>query len=484
VSAPGSPLARSRFPGVSGGVLVSQKQDFPRWYQDVIAKAQVAENGPVRGTMVIRPWGYAIWERLQSAIDEQIKATGARNAYFPLLIPEAFMRREAEHVEGFSPELAVVTHGGGKQLEEAVVVRPTSETIVNSSFSRWISSYRDLPLKINQWANVVRWELRPRLLLRSSEFLWQEGHTAHATRDEAHEYALRILDDVYAAAMVEELAIPVFRGRKTDREKFAGADISWSCEGMMRDGKALQMGTSHELGQNFARAFEIRFSDRDGRLRHVWQTSWGVSTRLLGAMIMVHGDDQGLRVPPRLAPIQVVVLVARAGEGVLKAATSLIDELGRAGVRAELDDNVDVSLGRRIVDHELRGVPLRLELGPRDLAADQLVIADRIRSQKEAVALRDVARGVPRMLAEDQQQLLAQATAFRDELTRPAESIDEAVELVNRGFARLPWGACRTGGEDWLARAGVSVRCLVREDGEPVEDPDADGVDALVARAY
>jgi prolyl-tRNA synthetase len=469
---------------VSGGVLVSQKQDFPRWYQDVIAKAQVAENGPVRGTMVIRPWGYAIWERLQSAIDEQIKATGARNAYFPLLIPEAFMRREAEHVEGFSPELAVVTHGGGKQLEEAVVVRPTSETIVNSSFSRWISSYRDLPLKINQWANVVRWELRPRLLLRSSEFLWQEGHTAHATREEAHQYALRILDDVYAAAMVEELAIPVFRGRKTDREKFAGADISWSCEGMMRDGKALQMGTSHELGQNFARAFEIRFSDRDGRLRHVWQTSWGVSTRLLGAMIMVHGDDHGLRVPPRLAPIQVVVLVARTGEGVTEAATSLVDELNRAGVRAELDGNVDVSLGRRIVDHELRGVPLRLELGPRDLATEQVVIADRVRSQKEAVALRDVARGIPRMLAEDQQALLAQATAFRDELTRPAESIDEAVELVNDGFAQLPWGACGTDEEDRLARAGASVRCLVREDGEPVDDPDADGVDALVARAY
>ncbi|HTT29137.1 MAG TPA: proline--tRNA ligase [Solirubrobacteraceae bacterium] len=465
-------------------VLVPQEQDFPRWYQEVIAKAQLAENGPVRGTMVIRPWGYAIWERLEAAIDERIKATGARNAYFPLLIPEAFLRREAEHVEGFSPELAVVTHGGGKELEEAIVVRPTSETIVNSSFARWISSYRDLPLLINQWANVVRWELRPRLFLRTSEFLWQEGHTAHATRDDAHRYALRILAEVYADAMVQELAIPVFQGRKTDREKFAGAEVSWSCEGLMRDGKALQMGTSHELGQNFARAFDIQFSGRDGRLRHVWQTSWGVSTRLIGAMILVHGDNHGLRVPPRLAPVQVVVLVARGGEGVVEAATSLVDELQRAGVRAELDANVEVSVGRRIVDHELRGVPIRLELGPRELAANQVVVARRARAEKKTAQLPQVAGEVPAMLAEDQAELLAQATALRDERTRPARSIDEARELAGDGFARLPWQALGTEGEDRLAQAGVSVRCLLREDGRPVNDPDAAGVDALVARAY
>jgi prolyl-tRNA synthetase len=465
-------------------VLVSQERDFPRWYQEVIAKAQLAENGPVRGTMVIRPWGYAIWERLQATIDERIKSTGARNAYFPLLIPEAFLRRESEHVAGFSPELAVVTHAGGKRLEEPAVVRPTSETIVNSSFARWISSYRDLPLLINQWANVVRWELRPRLFLRSSEFLWQEGHTAHATRDEAHAHAVRILRDVYADAMIEELAIPVFQGRKTEREKFAGAEISWSCEGVMRDGKALQMGTSHELGQNFARAFDIQFSDRDGQLRHVWQTSWGVSTRLLGAMIMVHGDDGGLRVPPRLAPIQVVVLVARAGEGVIEAATQLVDDLRRSGVRAELDDHVDVSVGRRIVDHELRGVPIRIELGPRDLAANQVVVARRARAHKETAPLADVAVEIPRMLVEDQQELLDQATALRDTRTRPAQSVDDARELVSAGFARLPWRACGTDGEERLACAGVSVRCLLREDGEPVNDTDADGVDALLARAY
>jgi prolyl-tRNA synthetase len=465
-------------------VLVPQEQDFPRWYQDVIAKAQLAENGPVRGTMVIRPWGYAIWERLQAAIDQRIKAAGARNAYFPLLIPEAYLRREAEHVEGFSPELAVVTHGGGKELDEPVVVRPTSETIVNSSFSRWISSYRDLPLLINQWANVVRWELRPRLFLRSSEFLWQEGHTAHATREDAHAYALRILEEVYTDAIVQELAIPIFRGRKTEREKFAGADISWSCEGVMRDGKALQMGTSHELGQNFARAFDIQFSDRDGQLRHVWQTSWGASTRLLGAMIMVHGDDHGLRVPPRLAPTQVVVVVARAGEGVIEAATAVVDELERAGVRVELDDRVDVSLGRRIIDHELRGVPLRVELGPRDLAAGQAVVARRARTDKETRPLRALADEIPRMLIDDQRELLAQATALRDTRTRPAQSLDEARELAADGFARLPWRDCGEDGEARLAQAGISVRCLLREDGEPVDDPDADGVDALVARAY
>jgi prolyl-tRNA synthetase len=464
-------------------VLVPQERDFPTWYQEVIAKSQLAENGPVRGTMVIRPWGYAIWERLQAAIDERIKATGARNAYFPLLIPEAYMRREAEHVEGFSPELAVVTHGGGKELEEPLVIRPTSETIVNSSFARWISSYRDLPLLINQWANVVRWELRTRLFIRSSEFLWQEGHTAHAAREDAHEYALRILDEVYADAMVQELAIPVYRGRKTEREKFAGADVSWSCEGVMRDGKALQMGTSHELGQNFARAFDIQFSDRDGQLRRVWQTSWGVSTRLLGAMIMVHGDDQGLRVPPRLAPIQVVVVVARAGEGVIEAATAVVDDLERAGVRVELDDRVEVSLGRRLIDHELRGVPVRVELGPRDLAAHQAVVARRARPQKETVPLRAVSE-IPQMLVDDQDELLVQATSLREERTISARSIDEASEIAGEGVARLPWSDVRADGEDRLAKAGVSVRCLLREDGQPVDDPDADGVDALAARAY
>jgi prolyl-tRNA synthetase len=469
---------------MSDAVLTPQAQDFPRWYHEVIAKAELAESGPVRGTMVIRPWGYAIWERLEAAIDERIKATGARNAYFPLLIPEAFLRREAEHVEGFSPELAVVTHGGGKELEEPAVVRPTSETIVNASFARWISSYRDLPLLINQWANVVRWELRPRLFLRTSEFLWQEGHTAHSSREEAHAYALRILDEVYADAMAAELAIPVFRGRKTEREKFAGAETSWSCEGVMRDGKALQMGTSHELGQNFARAFRIQFSDREGQLRHVWQTSWGASTRLLGAMIMVHGDDQGLRVPPRLAPTQVIVLVARAGEGVLEAAGALVAALRGAGVRADLDDRVEISLGRRIVDHELQGVPVRVELGPRELSAAQGVVVRRIRGSKETYLLDGLARLIGQMLDDDQRELLAQAAALREEKTSLAATVAAAQEIATEGFARIPWQVLGVDGEDRLAQGGTSVRCLIRGDGQPVDDPDDDEVEALLARAY
>jgi prolyl-tRNA synthetase len=364
------------------------------------------------------------------------------------------------------------------------VVRPTSETIVNSSFARWISSYRDLPLLINQWANVVRWELRPRLFLRTSEFLWQEGHTAHATRDDAHAYALKILEEIYADAMTRELAIPVFRGRKTEREKFAGAEISWSCEGVMRDGKALQMGTSHELGQNFARAFGIRFSDRDGQLRHVWQTSWGASTRLLGAMIMVHGDDQGLRVPPRLAPTQVVVLAARAGEGVIEAVEALVDDLRRLGVRVEPDDRLEISLGRRIVDHELRGVPLRIELGPRELADGQAVMASRVRKSKARFALRGLAEQVPRILDEDQRELLGQASALRDRQVRPAKTLPDAIQIAGDGFARLPWRACASDAEDQMARAGISVRCLLREDEQPVDDPEDDAVEALLARAY
>ena len=317
-------------------VLTPQADDFPRWYQDVLAKAELAENGPVRGTMVIRPDGYALWERMQAEVDDRIKATGARNAYFPLFIPESYLKREAEHVEGFSPELAVVTIGGGKQLEEPAIVRPTSETIVNASFAKWVQSYRDLPLLINQWANVVRWELRPRLFLRTSEFLWQEGHTAHATEAEARAYAIRILRDVYEDFMVDVLAMPVVVGRKTVRERFAGATNTMTLELMTGDGKALQMGTSHELGQNFAKAFGIEFLAPHGSREHAWQTSWGSSTRMVGGLIMAHGDDDGLRVPPRLAPTQVAVLVVK--EAATPAAEALAADLRAAGVRVVVDD--------------------------------------------------------------------------------------------------------------------------------------------------
>jgi prolyl-tRNA synthetase len=465
-------------------VLTPQAEDFPRWYQDVVAKAQLAENGPVRGTMVIRPWAWGIWELVQRSLDDRIKASGARNAYFPLLIPESYLRREADHIEGFSPELAVVTVGGGKKLAEPAVVRPTSETIINASLARWISSYRDLPLKVNQWANVVRWELRPRLFLRTSEFLWQEGHTAHATREEAHAFALEILEDAYAATMERELAIPVWRGRKSERERFAGAVASWTCEGLMRDGKALQMGTSHELGQNFAHAFDISYTDRQGTLQRPWQTSWGASTRLLGATIMVHGDDHGLRLPPRVAPVQVVVLVARDGEGVHERAARLVDDLARAGIRAELDPHTDVSLGRRIVEWELRGVPVRVELGPRDIAAGQVPVALRAQAGTTTRALGGLAQAIPAILETQQDELLRQATALRDRLTSRATTIEEAIEQARAGAARIPWAKVGPDGERRLLDAGISVRCLLREDGERVVDPDADGVDAIVARAY
>jgi prolyl-tRNA synthetase len=364
------------------------------------------------------------------------------------------------------------------------VVRPTSETIINASLARWISSYRDLPLKVNQWANVVRWELRPRLFLRTSEFLWQEGHTAHATREEAHAYALEILEDAYAATMEQELAIPVWRGRKTEREKFAGAVVSWSCEGLMRDGKALQMGTSHELGQNFAHAFDISYTDERGELQRPWQTSWGASTRLLGAAIMVHGDDHGLRLPPRVAPVQVVVLVVRAGDGVAERAAALVQELSAAGVRAELDPHADVSAGRRIVDWELRGVPVRVELGPRDIAAGQATVALRARGAKTTQALDGLARAMPAILEAEQQELLRQAIECRERLTRRVETIEDAVAHARGGAARLPWAALGPDGERRLLADGVSVRCLMRPDGAWVDDPDAEGVEAIVSRAY
>jgi prolyl-tRNA synthetase len=339
-------------------------------------------------------------------------------------------------------------------------------------------------LKVNQWANVVRWELRPRLFLRTSEFLWQEGHTAHATRDEAHAYALEILEDAYAATMEQDLAIPVWRGRKTERETFAGAVVSWSCEGLMRDGKALQMATSHELGQNFAEAFDIAYTDTHGALQRPWQTSWGASTRLLGATIMVHGDDYGLRLPPRVAPVQVVVLVARAGEGVLEQAERLVDDLAHAGIRTELDPHTDVSVGRRIVDWELRGAPVRVELGPRDIAAGQVSVALRARGEKTTHQLAGLARAMPAILEAEQDELLRQATDLRERLTVRFTSIEEATEQARVGAARVPWATLGPDGERRLLEDGISVRCLVRDDSEPLDDPDAEGVEAIVARAY
>jgi prolyl-tRNA synthetase len=468
-------------------VLTPRADDFPRWYQDVLQKAQLAENGPVRGTMVIRPYGYSIWERMQAEVDHRIKVCGAENAYFPLFIPEAYLQREAEHVEGFSPELAVVTVAGGKELDEPVVVRPTSETVIGEFMAKWVQSYRDLPLLLNQWANVVRWELRPRLFLRTSEFLWQEGHTAHVSQADAHAYAVRILHDVYEDFMVNVLAMPVVVGMKTARERFAGADHTFTCEAMMGDGKALQMGTSHELGQNFARVFGIEYLDDTGAQQTAWTTSWGVSTRMVGGLIMAHGDDDGLRIPPRLAPIQVVVLAVRDEGDVVARCGAVADELRDAGVRVQLDAKADVSMGRRATDWELKGVPVRLEVGPRDLAEGMATLVRRISAgeeRKTQVALGDLFGAVTAELERQQKALLDEATALRESRTADVTTIDDAREAAATGFARIPWDVVRNDGEAELAQASVSVRCLRRADGSlPESDTETDLI-AVVARSY
>jgi len=465
-------------------VLTPRAEDFPRWYQDVVAKAELADNGPVRGTMVIRPAGYAIWERMQAEMDARIKAAGAENAYFPVFIPEAYLRREAEHVEGFSPELAVVTHAGGKQLAEPVVVRPTSETVIGEFMAKWIDSYRDLPLLLNQWANVVRWELRPRVFLRTSEFLWQEGHTAHATEEDARAYARRILHEAYEDFMVGVLAIPVVCGLKTSRERFAGATGTLTLEAMMGDGKALQMGTSHELGQNFARAFDITYSSATGTQEHAWTTSWGVSTRMVGGLIMCHGDDHGLRVPPRLAPIQAYVMVVKAADGVSEAAAKIRDNLRDAGVRVALDERADIAFGRRAVDAELKGYPVRIEVGPRDLAAGNAVLVRRRDGSKTPTPVGDLVPAVLAALDADQQGLYDEALAFREQHTAEVSTLDEALEAATTGWARVPWAAVGAAGEARANEVGVTVRCLVRPDGSVPDTEDEPDLVAILSRAY
>jgi prolyl-tRNA synthetase len=466
-------------------ILTPQASDFPQWYQDVVAKAELAEGGPVRGTMVIRPYGYAIWERMQAELDARIKAAGVANAYFPLFIPESYFRREAEHVEGFSPELAVVTHAGGKELDEPVVVRPTSETIIDSFLAKWVQSYRDLPFMVNQWANVVRWELRPRLFLRGTEFLWQEGHTAHATQEDAHRFALQVLKEIYADFMVNVLAVPVLLGRKTDLERFAGAITTWTAEAMMRDGKALQMGTSHELGQGFAEAFGISFLDPCGAQRYCWQTSWGASTRLMGALVMAHGDDNGLRLPPAVAPVQVAVLAVRPEGGASEAAERIAQELRAGGARAVVDTRADLSWGRRVVAWELRGAPARVEVGPKELAEGNVVLARRDLGTKEVVPLGGVVAEVTKALEAAQSELLAGAQHFVEEHTADAASLDEAGQVARDGFARLPAKLLSDGGEAKLNGAGITVRLLQRPDGSlPAPDEPLEDLVAVVGRAY
>jgi prolyl-tRNA synthetase len=465
-------------------VLTPQNEDFPQWYQEVVAKAEMADNGPVRGTMVIRPYGYAIWERIQAAIDERIKLAGAQNAYFPLFIPESYLSKEAEHVEGFSPELAVVTHAGGEELAEPIVVRPTSETVIGEFMAKWIQSYRDLPLLLNQWANVVRWELRPRLFLRSSEFLWQEGHTAHASAQDASAYALKIHLEVYNDFLEKVLAVPTFLGIKPPSERFAGATNTMTCEGMMRDGKALQMATSHELGQNFARAFDIYFQSEEGQSELCYTTSWGASTRLVGGLIMAHGDDRGLILPPALAPIQVVVLAVREDGEVLAACRDQYDQLTAGGVRAHVDDGRRGSFGRRVTDWEMKGVPVRIEVGPRDLAQGVVTVARRDTGEKSTVALAD-APALARSLVRDvQEAMLNAARAFRDARTTTVDDLDGAIKVAQEGFARVEWSKVGDAGETRLKSQAMTVRCLQRRDGSMPENERESGLVAIVARSY
>jgi prolyl-tRNA synthetase len=466
-------------------VLTPQADDFPQWYQDVLTKAELAENGPVRGTMVIRPYGYAIWERMQAELDRRIKAAGAENVYFPLFIPQAHLQREAEHVEGFSPELAVVTHAGGRELTEPVVVRPTSETVFGEYMAKWVQSYRDLPLLLNQWANVVRWELRPRVFLRTSEFLWQEGHTAHATRADAAAYARRIHADVYLAFLRDVLVLPVEVGLKTDTERFAGAISTLTCEVMMRDGKALQMATSHELGQNFARAFDIGFADADGRRQLCWTTSWGSSTRLVGGLIMAHGDDAGLRLPPAIAPIQAVVVVVKDGAEIATAVERVAGELEEDGIRCRRDGRTELGLGRRITDWELKGVPVRVEIGPRDLRAGAASLVRRDTGERETVPLDGVAGAVRDALTGVQRGLAEEARARAEASMRAVDSVEGALEAARDGFARIAWPACGTDGERRLNAQAASVRCLQTANGGVPGDRDADDeLVAVVGRSY
>ena len=465
-------------------VLTSQASDFPRWYQDVLSKAELAETGPVRGTMVIRPWGYAIWELVQAEIDARIKAAGAENVYFPLLIPESHMKREAEHVAGFSPELAVVTEVGGRRLEDPLVIRPTSETVFGEYLSRWIQSYRDLPLRLNQWANVVRWELRPRLFLRTSEFLWQEGHTAHATQGDAAAYARRIHTEVYRSALQDVLAIPVFTGLKTEAERFAGATATLTCEGMMRDGKALQLATSHELGQNFARAFDITYTDEHGTAEHCWTTSWGSTTRMIGGVIMVHGDDAGLRLPPRVAPIQVILVAVKDAPGVSEAIARLERELGDLAIRVRVDRRTDIGLGRRLTDWELKGVPVRIEVGPRDLADNQVTVARRDDSQRDLLSADSAAAAAAAEVDAVQTALYEQAAAMQARRTVDVPDVTSAIAAAQEGFVRLPWRACDKEGERTLNAAGISIRCVITPEGAVPDTLDAEDLVAIAARAY
>ncbi len=462
--------------------VTPQSEDFSAWYNEIVYKADLAAPSPVRGCIIIKPYGYELWEGIRGGLDRRFKETGHQNAYFPLFIPESYLKREAEHVEGFSPELAVVTHAGGKQLEEALVVRPTSETIIGEAFSEWIQSYRDLPLLINQWANVVRWELRTRPFLRTTEFLWQEGHTAHATEADAEAETIQMLN-IYADFAINEAAIPVIRGRKSNIERFAGALRTYTIEAMMGDKKALQSGTSHNLGQNFAKAFNIQYLDEGNERQFCWTTSWGLSTRMIGAIVMAHGDDKGLRLPPRLAPYQVVIVpIFRKEEekaGVMEAVARIKAEL--AGIRVHVDVREGQSPGFKFNDWEMRGVPIRLEIGPKDVQNNTVALARRDvldKSGKQFVSQDGIATAVGDLLNDIHASMLRQATEFRDSNIHDVKSYDELRQVVEAGgWARAWWAASDADERRVKEETGATIRCF------PFDQPQEKGVCVMTGAA-
>ena len=467
LSGPGQGSARAGtiLPMAKNQGITSRADDYSAWYQDIVQKAELADYSPVRGCMVIRPYGYALWEAIQRDMDRRFKETGHVNAYFPLFIPESYMQKEAEHVEGFAPECAVVTHGGGKKLEEPLMVRPTSETIIGKMYSKWVSSWRDLPILINQWANVVRWEMRTRLFLRTSEFLWQEGHTAHETAEEAQEETLKMLE-VYRAFSEEFLAVPVLTGVKTEAEKFPGAIATYCIEALMQDGKALQAGTSHNLGQNFAKAFEIQFQGREKNLEFAWTTSWGTSTRLIGALIMTHSDDKGLVLPPSVAPHQAVIVpIWRTDEeqsSVLEFANTMASELTTAGVRVHLDDRDQYKPGFKFNEWELRGVPVRFEVGPRDVANKSTVMVRRDLGEKKPVSIDDLVVQTKSALDGMQHDLFQKACKFREEKTTVVDDYDTFRQVIEEkgGFIRAHWDGDPKTEEKIKAETKATIRCI------------------------
>ena len=472
--------------------LTPMSEDFNEWYTDIIQQAQLADYSPVKGSMVIRPYGYSIWESVQAYLDKRFKETGHQNAYFPLFIPNSFIQKEAEHVEGFSPELATVTHAGGKELEEPLVVRPTSETIINHMFSKWISSHRDLPMLINQWANVVRWEMRTRLFLRTSEFLWQEGHTAHATEEEATEEALKMLD-VYSDFAENIAAVSVVKGTKSANERFAGATRTYSIEAMMKDMKALQAGTSHELGQNFSKAFEIQFSDENNELQHPYQTSWGVSTRLIGMIIMAHGDDKGLNLPPKLAPIQVVVVPIIPKEEFKSMVLESVDNVKKSfdeDTRVYVDDRDNLSPGFKFNEWELKGVPLRIEIGPRDIENNSVVVSRRDgEKEKISVSNNELNDYVQKELEDIQNKLLKSSQKFRESNTVHVDSYDDLISTLNEkpGFVSCYWHENSEQEDEVKNLTKGTLRCYVIDNDKlenSVNEPSKKGKLAIFSKAY